>query len=274
MAPVQIAAVQQVCRMRGGSQSQLMRCSDGEYYVVKFQNNPQGIRTLANELLATALADCLGLPVAPSGVVNVSQDLVEYSDEMFVDLGRQRIRLRPGLCFGSRYQPSGETRNGQTSNVSHNYLPKHEMPYVVNAADFAGMLVFDKWAGNLDSRQVVFVPNCPTHRAVMVDHGLCFGGFRWDFPDCPAQGLHSPPIVYGSIRSFRTFEPWLDRLEREVDATALSSAAQEIPTEWYGEDKSSLSRLLDELDHRRKTVTIQLLRTVRSFPQLFPHWRR
>jgi hypothetical protein len=28
-----------------------MRCGDDEYYVVKFQNNPQGRRILANELL-------------------------------------------------------------------------------------------------------------------------------------------------------------------------------------------------------------------------------
>jgi hypothetical protein len=33
-----ITAVQQIRRMRGGSQSQLMRASDGAYYIVKFQN--------------------------------------------------------------------------------------------------------------------------------------------------------------------------------------------------------------------------------------------
>jgi hypothetical protein len=36
-APV-LSAVQQVRRMRGGSQSQLMRASDGAFYIVKFQN--------------------------------------------------------------------------------------------------------------------------------------------------------------------------------------------------------------------------------------------
>jgi hypothetical protein len=33
-----ISAVQQIRRMRGGSQSQLMRASDGGFYIVKFQN--------------------------------------------------------------------------------------------------------------------------------------------------------------------------------------------------------------------------------------------
>jgi hypothetical protein len=33
-------ALEQIRRMRGGAQSDLMRCSDGNYYVVKFQNKP------------------------------------------------------------------------------------------------------------------------------------------------------------------------------------------------------------------------------------------
>ena len=44
-------AVEEIRRMRGGAQAHLMRCADDNYYVVKFQNNPQGRRILANELL-------------------------------------------------------------------------------------------------------------------------------------------------------------------------------------------------------------------------------
>src|SRR5271166_5034186 len=55
-----LRAVEQIRRMRGGAQSHLMRCSDGNYYVVKFQNNPQRRRILVNELLGTRLAARLG----------------------------------------------------------------------------------------------------------------------------------------------------------------------------------------------------------------------
>ena len=65
-------AVEHVRRLRGGAQSHLMRCDDGDYYVVKFQNNPQGIRILANEMLAGKLAQALGLPVAQPEVIEVS----------------------------------------------------------------------------------------------------------------------------------------------------------------------------------------------------------
>ena len=54
-------ALEQIRRMRGGAQAQLMRCADEAYYVVKFRNNPQGPRILANELLGTRLAARLGV---------------------------------------------------------------------------------------------------------------------------------------------------------------------------------------------------------------------
>lgn len=274
MTATLVCAVQHVRRMRGGSQSQLMSCSDGEYYVVKFQNNPQGVRILANEFLATALAERLGLPVARAGVVIVSEDLTTYTDEMFIELARGRIPLRPGLCFGSRYQRGAKTPNQQTSVVAYDCLRQHELARVENVSDFVGMLVFDKWTGNMDSRQVVFVQNLCKYRALMIDHGLCFGGFRWHFPDCAAHGLYFPPLVYRNIRGFEAFEPWLDRLDREIDEAVLNDAARGIPAEWYDGDTNSLSRLLDQLDQRRKIVRNELWKAHRSFPQLFPHWRK
>jgi hypothetical protein len=62
-------ALEHIRRMRGGAQSHLMRCDDGHYYVVKFRNNPQHSRILANELLGTRMAARLGLPVPPAAVV-------------------------------------------------------------------------------------------------------------------------------------------------------------------------------------------------------------
>ena len=50
-----VLAVQQIRAMRGGAQSQLMLGSDENLWVVKFQNNLQHTRVLANEYLATRL---------------------------------------------------------------------------------------------------------------------------------------------------------------------------------------------------------------------------
>jgi hypothetical protein len=74
-----------------------MRCSDGHYYVVKFQNNPQHTRILVNEMLGTRLAARLGLPTTPVAVVEVSPELVRLTPELCVELPRARVPCTPGL---------------------------------------------------------------------------------------------------------------------------------------------------------------------------------
>ena len=66
-----VLAVQQIRRMRGGAQGQLMLGADGSIYVVKFQNNPQHMRVLANEFLAARLALAVGLTVPEIELVEV-----------------------------------------------------------------------------------------------------------------------------------------------------------------------------------------------------------
>ena len=137
-------AVEQIRRMRGGAQSHLMRCAgeEHEYYVVKFQNNPQGVRILANELLATRLAARIGLPVPAAAVVEVRQELIEQTDDLVMQLGRGRAPCRAGFQFGSRYP--GRPRE----TVVYDFLPQEHLRGVSNLADFCGMLVFDKWTCN------------------------------------------------------------------------------------------------------------------------------
>ncbi len=48
-------AVQHIRRMRGGAQSHLMRCADSNYYVVKFQNNPQPVVDQYSRVLRVVL---------------------------------------------------------------------------------------------------------------------------------------------------------------------------------------------------------------------------
>src|SRR6266853_2062568 len=101
---VAVMAVQSVRRMRGGAQSQLVLGADGKLWVVKFQNNPQHLRVLANELIATRIAAALGLTVPASDVVEVTEWLVANTLDMFVELPRgQRQRYTAGLQFGSQF---------------------------------------------------------------------------------------------------------------------------------------------------------------------------
>jgi HipA-like protein len=123
--------LEQIWRMRGGAQSHLMRCSDGNYFVVKFQNNLQHRRILVNELLGTRLASWLGLPTAP---VEVGAELIRLAPELCIELPRSRTTCAAGLQFGSRYP--GDPRQ----MTLHDFLPDEKLREVENLYDFAGML--------------------------------------------------------------------------------------------------------------------------------------
>jgi hypothetical protein len=89
--------------MRGGAQGHLMLGADDFLYVVKFQNNPQDIRVLANEFMATRLAQAAGLSVPICAVVEVTPWLVETTPELLIKLAHSTEPCRPGLQFGSQF---------------------------------------------------------------------------------------------------------------------------------------------------------------------------
>jgi hypothetical protein len=142
-----LRAIEQIRRMRGGAQSHLMRCSDANYYVVKFQNNPQHRRILVNELLGTRLASRLGLTTAPVNVVEVSEELIRLTAELCIEMPRTRIPCTAGLQFGSRY------RGDPSKMTLHDFLPDEKLREVDNLYEFAGMLVFDTSTHTLWSKE-------------------------------------------------------------------------------------------------------------------------
>src|SRR6202035_2874146 len=146
-----VVAVQQVRRMRGGSQAHLMRCSDKNFYVVKFQNNRQHLRVLANEMLAALLARLAGLPVPEPVLVEVSEFLVQHTPELNIQLLNGTVPCQFGLQFGSRYAVS--PLEGQVFDD----LPVAVLGRVRNLEAFAGLLAMDKWTCNSDDRQVAFL---------------------------------------------------------------------------------------------------------------------
>lgn len=128
-----IQAVQHIRRMRGGAQAHLIRASDGHDYVVKFQNNPQHVRVLANEFFVTRLAQKLGLPVPEPAVIEVSSCLIEHTEELRCQLAGRQIPFTSGLCFGSRFI----TEPTKLATIL-DYLPDSDFGRVANLGDFAG----------------------------------------------------------------------------------------------------------------------------------------
>jgi hypothetical protein len=265
----EVRAVTHLKRMRGGTQSQLLRGSDGSYYIVKFINNPQGARILANELLVTRLAESLQLPVAQGQIVTVTEELIDTSAEMMIEHRSRVEQLQAGRHFGSRCAlMPGE-------GAVYDVVPTPLLSRVHNLETFAGMLVLDKWVGNQDFRQAVFWKRSTekSYTATFIDHGFCFGGAEWNLSAAPRQGVYHDSEAYREITGLECFEPWFGRIER-LPESEIYRFAQLVPPEWYNGEWEELERLLEALIARRNRLGELLVQLRDSSREIFPNWKR
>ena len=258
--------MQHIRRMRGGAQGQLMLGADGHPYVVKFQNNPQHRRVLANEFLASRLARATGLTAPETELVDVSEWLVMHTPELEIDLGRTRVRCEAGLQFGSRF--AGGLMPGQVVD----YLPEEQLAEVKNLGEFAGILALDKWTGNSNGRQAVFTRRQRERRyqAVFIDFGYCFHAGEWRFEDSPLRGVYYRNDVYSEVTGWESFEPWLTRVETMAEETVWA-AANEVPPQWYG-DQAEMETLIEKLLARRSRIRELIEMFGKSDRRPFPKW--
>ena len=261
--------MQQIRRMRGGAQSHLMLGADDNLYVVKFQNNPQHLRVLANELLATRLAEAAGLTVPACEVIEVSEWLIANSSELDMDLGRSRTSCLPGLQFGSRFV------GGLMPGLVIDYPREEDLLEVKNLPEFAGMLALDKWTCNGNGRQAVFSKKYREKRylATFIDQGYCFNAGEWRFSDAPIRGVYGRNAVYTEVKGWESFEPWLGRIET-MAPEKIWSIAETVPPEWYDGDTEALERLVEQLLARRARVRELIMEFRECFRAPFPKWAR
>jgi hypothetical protein len=272
-----VTARRLIRKMRGGAQAHLLEASDGHAYVVKFQNNPQHRRILVNEWVASTFLHYLGISAPEIAMVEVTESFLAGDPETYIQLGRERRAVVPGWHFGSRY-PGDPART-----VVHDYLPDSLLDRVENLADFRGVLAFDKWTGNADSRQAIFFrarvlePLAETTGrlgfvAQMMDNGYVFDGPHWRMGESAIQGLYFRPLVYRTVRGLDDFEPWLDRI-RNFPEEIVDQAVKRIPPAWLEGDESELERLLELLMKRRARVPDLIEQCCSGPSNPFPDWR-
>jgi hypothetical protein len=265
-----LSAVQQIRRMRGGSQSQLIRASDGNFYITKFQGNPQHTRVLANEFLASRLGLYLGLPMPEVAVIEVSEWLVNNTPELRFDMAGLATPCSSGLQLGSRYVADPE------KDMVFDYLPESLMLERIRILqDFGRMLVLDKWAGNADGRQVVFTKPATARKysATFIDQGYCFNCSDWNFPDSPLRGVDARNSVYQRVTGWDSFEPVLSRAE-QIDSAELWRLTEGMPEEWWSRYGSAddLPRLIETLYQRRSSIRELITFFRNSSRNPFPNW--
>lgn len=269
-AVAQVRAVEFIQRMRGASQPCLLRCDDGAAYIVKFRNNPQHVRILANELFAGRLAHLVGLPVPEPAIVDVPAELIRDNPSLEIEAGPRHEPCAAGRQFGSQFPgvPS------QTFVVD--FLPDRLLRRVNDLVTvFLGALVFDKWTCNCDGRQTIFYKSVDqegsSYSAFLIDHGFCFNDGDWNFPDSPIRGLYPRRLVYESVRGLQSFEPFLSKAEN-LEGAAIEKCVEEIPEEWCGGEPRQLFRLAEQLFERRRRLRQALIDAKNSSLKPFPNW--
>jgi hypothetical protein len=266
--------------MRGGAQAHLLQADDGHFYVVKLRNNPQHRRILINEWIASTFLQHLQLAAPETAIVRLSAEFIESTPEIGIALGTQKVPATPGWHFGSRYPGNPERV------TAYDFVPDVILNRIENRNDFFGILVFDKWTGNADARQSIFVrarlreyvPSFQGHAlrtgflALMVDHGYIFNGPHWSFADSPLSGLYYRTKIYESVKGLDDFQPWLDRVTNFPEEV-VDDAVSRLPTDWLNGDRDSMYQLLETLMARRRRVP-RLIEDCRSATsQPFPNWK-
>jgi hypothetical protein len=276
-----LTAHRHIRKMRGGAQSHLLEADDGQFYIVKFQNNPQHRRILVNELVASVFLKYLQISTAEAALIQVSDEFLRQYPDVCIELGARRVPAAAGWQFGSRY-PGDPTRA-----AVYDFVPDTLLHKVRNLSDFLGALVFDKWVSNADGRQAVFfrarvrewLPgSVDTHAltmgfvALMIDQGFAFNGPEWNFTNSPVQGLYSRKLVYDAVASLDHFEPWLERVMHFPEAV-VDQAYKQVPPEWIPGERDEFERLLESLMLRRKRVPDLISEARRAVQSPFANWK-
>jgi hypothetical protein len=266
-----VLALEVIRRMCGASQPYLLRCADDSSYVVKFQNNPQHVRVLANEMLAARLAMLIGLPVATPAFVEVPPGLIRGDPPLELEIGPRRVLCLAGLQFGSRYP------GAPSQTLVVDFLPDRLLSKVRSLASvFLGGFVFDKWTCNCNGRQVIFFRSVdeddPAYSALLIDQGFCFNDGDWSFPDSPLRGLYPRRLVYEKVEGFKSFEPFLSRIEN-LEHSQIEECLSQMPEEWCGPDPGQLKQLAERLHRRRRGIRQAIIDAKNSSLKPFPNWR-
>ncbi len=205
------------CMENGLTRPQAFECDDGNEYVIKYKENPVGIKVLVNELIGNRIANLLGLPVPMGTLIYTPAQVITDSS------------IKEGIHFGTLLIPY--TFRNPPLNII-------ESAYNVNC--ITGMYVFDNYLANHDRHEGNIVLGIRYHgnQIIMIDHSHCFGKPQWtdaELLELTDEGKIITRGIYKKIAHIITgqnsLDKWLDRLE-SIKEEQLISIINEIPIEW------------------------------------------
>jgi hypothetical protein len=238
-----LSANKYIRKMKGGSQSILVRANDGRHYVVKMSDNPIGPNLLANEHMGSLVAKAVGLPVAEARGICLSDSFIDSHPDLWFELPSGIRRPNKGMHFGSLFV-------GQTSGADRpiEYISPSRVSTITNREAFLGMYLLDVWANHQDNRQAIFRrSSTDALEACFIDHGHMFGGPEWKFKESSGSALHLEMAVYSDLWQNEQVSSWISRFQTIIPEV-LMSIVPPMASEWYSGDQNELlHKLTDRL---------------------------
>ena len=248
-------AVEYVRAMRGRSQSQLLLGDDGYRYVVKFQNNPRGTRTLVNEWIANRFLQHIGIRTPETCTINITDSFLKRNPAVYLGSNESPVLIAPGRHFASRHVDQ------KSRTPVYDMMPDTMMWRVHNASEICGARVLNAWVANKDQPQLIYTADesalvtCPTTgsqkqalNAHVISSGNAFGGIDWRLPCHPAKRSRAYMPDPGKCD---TDAIWIRRIQA-FPPPLISEIMRSTPEDWLGPDERDLlCRLTSELIARR-----------------------
>jgi HipA-like protein len=246
-----------VRRMRGGSQSSLVQC-DVDFWVVKWQQNPQHRRVLINEAICSELLRRLHIASPEWGCVLADRRFLRSNPELCISLHRGIGKIEPGLHFGSRFPVDPDV------GAVYDQLPAAAvLNNVSNPWDLIKAFAFDVWVDNRDTGQAIFFGSADRLRAEIVDHGHAFGfdGVDWRFSTAPT---HRPYPVSSEFYTGADAMKYYRRAMSDIRLLAkdTGNVLALVPDEWIQDDGPFLERHLRGLAERAQRLDVLLDQTL------------
>lgn len=248
----------------GYTRPHLIRCEDGQMYVVKLSSNPQGSMVLINEYISYRLALLLDLPVPQGEVILLDKEIISRNSEL------QREYAQAGPHFGSLYIENAV-----------NVTPDSDFSKADNIDKAADIILFDYWLNNNDrhrfhdaSTNLLMTPSRISH-LWMIDQANILRGPGWNERSIL---IHQPYISTYWGELYQKFVPFLDSKSpfeaalqkfESLMLLELRQAVAGLPVEWGFTD--SQDRAIVRYLHTRLALLREAIEAVRLH---FPVWSK
>ena len=240
----------------GGSGAQVFADANGEQYYVKYQENGQNLRVLANEYVAGQIAKTNKLLCPDSFLITIDNLLLTTLAPI------NGHPISSGPHFGSK----------RMNNLYSGPALRSLIPKCSNISDYAGIILFDAWLYNTDRRNdgnYLILTEGSNYNFCIIDHGHCFG-MNWTnvllqtyLTEWSNAYLDE---MYALINGRVDFDAAIDEINLRDD-TFISNLVDAIPTQWLS-DASESAALKKYLSVKRDDME-NLLNTNSA---KFPNW--